>query len=228
MDRHTKIVIGIGTAVLVGTIGYYAYKLFKSREYAKGEIPHTSHRIVREERIGLVQLVDEVLIKGLEKLFPFLKSASMIEEQSEEVKRIMQKKLQREMEEEFYEIEKEICQQYNWDINEYRDQIEQRRNSKEVKIINRLSILTNIFHSIIQAKKPQITFTFNPILTKELTFILYKWTLCSYLYLFYQELHNALSIGRELNEDLIVGINRLVNPIKEQRKYCLECNVELI
>ena len=88
-------------------------------------------------------------------------------------------------------------------------------------MISRIELLEGLIQKVVSGEKPNVTFKFDPKLTKELTLSLYKWILCSHLYLHHRELQKYLETNGDINAEELTALVEALEPQKVVRRYFL-------
>ena len=86
-------------------------------------------------------------------------------------------------------------------------------------MIKRIDTLEGLIEKVLNGQRPTITFKFDPTLTKELTLTLYRWILCSHLYLHYEALHKYLLTNEDINAEEFAKLTEDLEPVKIKRRY---------
>ena len=119
-------------------------------------------------------------------------------------------------------IEAEMCESYDWDVDEYYKEIRIREERNDLEVINMLHTIDNAIKKAVSGEKPVVTFKISPELTKPVTLTLYKWIMLSNAYIKHKDIHytveNSSSVMLKRKQDLV---NRFNIPINQRKSYAI-------
>ena len=188
MKRWVWPMIG-GVIAMASGIGYYAYKKLKV-EYA-----------LNTTRLDAAKVLAQSIIESMDIVMNFHKL-------SHESQGKQNKRLGRELQSIMKNIEEKVCARTGWQLEEYYKEIVRRENNKDPEIINMLKKVEDLIESIVDMRKPQITFRLPPELDKETTTILYKWLMLIRTYARYSNIKLSMQYKDKPKEKFIEELKR--------------------
>lgn len=225
MKTIDKLAVGAGTCLLVGAVGYCAYKYFKARddsaaEEIRAEDDENEEISDEDEKIPLADLMDCVLLDVIPRMLveadaikEVKYSRSFTSEESEAMREGLEIVLT--------EMEQKTCKDNNWDPVDYENEMIARQEEKDGDVIKRVDALGQMVQSTLSGERPKISFKFDPRLTPDNAFILYAWILLTHCYTAYVETRNAIARDEHLKMNEIEfgeRLNKIVDITREQRR----------
>eukprot|EP01022_Parablepharisma_sp_SALTPOND_P032437 TRINITY_DN844_c0_g1_i3.p1 TRINITY_DN844_c0_g1~~TRINITY_DN844_c0_g1_i3.p1 ORF type:complete len:499 (+),score=101.15 TRINITY_DN844_c0_g1_i3:167-1663(+) len=246
MKTWQKVAIGVGAAALLSGVGYGIYKAMQPKDKAVWEkAVKPPKKKVRTKEVGkdwestsgeeeetsLIQIMDEILVECMN---PFAEFSSKVKTKSEEEKKGVVEQLQTESEEEkkrvmeqlkldikevVSSVEKAVCKRKGWNVEEYIQEVKALEDENDAEVIKRIDTLDGLIEKVLAGKELSIVFSFDRKLNKSLTLSLYKWILCSYLYLHHRGIHNYLEIHEDITSDELTKLTENLEPENVKRRY---------
>jgi len=239
MNTKEKVVLGAGACVLTGLICYCAYKYYETRksipkETEESELGDDCKSVSDEEakiplyesvsdeeaKIPLYDLMDNVLVEGISNLLSTAKNLQEAKIQ-QEYKPETLSQLEAYVEKQFDEVEVKVCEENDWNINEYTDEVERRQDNNDQEVIRRINMMGDVIKDVLSDRRPKVEFKFDSNLTPESTLILYAWIVLTHGYSYCKELRRAVAKGDDLNmnnEELDKMITKAVDKTRASRR----------
>ena len=162
--------------------------------------------------MSLTSLMDGIILETLESLYdtiPFIQNNDK-ENLLENIKETIETK--------YLQIKDKVCKEYGWDIQMFDNELNIRRDAKDPKVIKRFKIIGDIKRSIMNGKKPKVTFGHSHKLNKNVTIDLYRQIMCSHIYSSYKEVHSYIEKNQSFHQSTMSEIGKSLEVIKENRR----------
>ena len=150
MNTWEKIAICAGALAAAAGVGYFTYKMIEAHKKSgdkgeaeagekKGVGEHVEEKdwesVSGEEEIDgghkadIVDIMDEVLVGSMECMQRFAEFSSQIQAGPEEERESLFEKLQMDIQELVSSVEKGVCNQKGWNVEEYANEVKAREDS---------------------------------------------------------------------------------------------------
>ena len=217
MNNWGIIAVGASACLVTCALAYLAYK--KETQEDESSNDEESENISDDRQTNVIKLMDQVIVDSLEQIYSRIDTIKKIKNIKEEAKASILERYQIDIENKIAAIEEKVCEQNGWNMDDYNEQIDLGRSANNEEIIRRVNTLENIATTLLAGEKLIVQFTFDPILTKELTITLYRWILISHLYILYQEIRKHTGIGETIDKKKYNEIMESLDGQKEIRRY---------